>query len=564
MIEMTSETFLPPHLFQTNDPPSESERVYIRDQINVAYLQREVVFETIKHRFLSAKPDKEYLKDLAKLLSLDEFICKHQSLVSPLRYFPPELIAEILLFAAPYERFFETELEVTVWEPDYQYILGLSQVSRYWRKVALATPGLWTSIPALRKWQSDMPEPESILQLMRTFIGRSGNAPIHVTVLIFDVFNYLEEGAQLESPCLDLLASHCHRWKAAILHVDLSIVEKLVMLDAPILDSLNFKCRYPAGWLVGSYLRLRVLAPHLKQVIVDSWQSHSFLQLPWREISTFQGLPEELEIMRPSGPNLNSCTFRGPVSMMVYPTEPIRFEKLRSLTVENNNYQSPDFQFGQGFETPFRWIAAPDLAVLTIEGHPVYPGASLIVRDLLLTTLPSPSTLLILHFNVRGLTEDDFKRLLLATPSLEFLDICDTPSHYFSHLIRRDPIMPDEPDQPLVRKLHHLTIRKFSDNDAAPLVALVNSCRVKRHDCFSMQLSYSSTRQCLQAQDRVEGWDEILKRESVPGSELTKVRGWATYVAKQFLGPCGKAKDYGVRWFFSLLIFAGDVNVMFF
>ena len=158
-----SSTVIPPHLFQTNDPPTESERTYIWDQINVTRSQREVLFETIKPRFLSAEPDKEYLENLAKLFLLDEFIYNHQCLLSPLRYFPPELLAEIL-FALPYKRVFETDLEVAVWEPDYQYILGLSQVSRYWRKVALATQGLWTSIPALRKWQSDAPEPESVLQ----------------------------------------------------------------------------------------------------------------------------------------------------------------------------------------------------------------------------------------------------------------------------------------------------------------------------------------------------------------------------------------------------------------
>ena len=96
---MTPSTFLPPHLFQTNDPPTESERTYIQDQINVARSQREDLFETIKPRLLSAEPDKEYLENLAKLLSLDEFIYNHQFLLSPLRYLPPELLMEILLFA---------------------------------------------------------------------------------------------------------------------------------------------------------------------------------------------------------------------------------------------------------------------------------------------------------------------------------------------------------------------------------------------------------------------------------------------------------------------------------
>ncbi|KIM35305.1 hypothetical protein M413DRAFT_32564 [Hebeloma cylindrosporum] len=545
---MASSTTLPPHLFQTNDPPTESERVYIQHQIQLAQFAREAVFKTIKPKFLSPRPDKEYLEDLAELLSLEAFIYKHQCLLSPLRYLPPELLTEIFLFAIPRERFFETEPDVAIEEPNHRFILRLSQVCRYWRKVALAEQRLWTSIPALGKWQSDQPEPESKIQLMRTFIERSGNAPIHVTILILQVFNNLIlEGGRLESPCLDLLAAQCHRWKTAILHVDLSIVERLGQLDAPILESLNFKCRYPGAWMFvsGPYPRLRVLAPRLRQVIADSWQSHSFLQLPWNEISIFKGLPDDLESMRPAGPNLKACTFRGPISRIEYPTEPILFDKLNFLFIDNSNYQPPHFQFGQEFETPFRWMAVPNLEFLFMKGHPVLPGASLIVRDLLLTTLPSSSVLLILHFHVRGLTEDDFRRLLSATPLLKRLSICDTPSHYFSHLIRGDPITPNVPQQPLLPKLECLVIRNFSGNDAGPLVALAESRRSKRQQFLSISLFYSSIRQCLNAQERVEGWDEILKREGAPGSELAKVRSWANYVAKHVLGPCGKARDYG-------------------
>jgi hypothetical protein len=221
---------------------------------------------------------------------------------------------------------------------------------------------------------------------MRTFIEHSRNAPIHVTVLITNALNDLSEDAQPESPCLELLASQCHRWKTAIFH---------------------------------------------------------------SKISTFTGLPWDLAAMRPAGLNLNACTFRGPVSVMSYPTKPIRFNRLRALVIENNNYQPPNLQFRQAFETPFRWMAAPNLEMLIVKGHPILPGASPIVRDLLLTTFPSSSMLLSLRFDVRGLTEDDFKTLLSATLFLKHLDICDTPSHHFSHLLHGNIIAPGDPHQPL-------------------------------------------------------------------------------------------------------------------
>ncbi|KIM35309.1 hypothetical protein M413DRAFT_14609 [Hebeloma cylindrosporum] len=397
---MASETSPLPHLFQTNAPPTEYERIYILGRIQLDLSLREEL-ETLFSR--PGNPHSVDLQIIERMVSFSKSIINHQKLLSPLRYFPRNFFRRY--YYSPYlMRVFSTDLEVAVQEPDYQYILGLSQVCSYWRKVALSTQGLWTSIPFLAKLKSDTSESESLLQFMRMFIERSGNAPIHVTVLIHRMFNDLEEDAQLESPCLDLLTSHCHRWKTAILHVDKCIVDKLVKLYTPMLDSLNFRCRYPTElmfpetWDTG----MIILAPHLRHLIVDDWQSHAFLIVPMRKVLTFTGLPWELESMRPTGPNLNTCTFRGPVSSMAYPTEPIRFDKLRILSIENNNCTPPDLHFGHEFDTPFRWIAAPNLKSLTVKGHPTVPGASLVVSDLLLTTLPSSSMLLFLYFNVRA------------------------------------------------------------------------------------------------------------------------------------------------------------------
>ena len=535
-----------PNLFLTNTPASEVEKSLIRQRVQEARHERRATEASLLST--STESTKEEIRN--RLQSLDDFIHDHEALLSSIRDLPPELLEDIFLRTTSWVRKFETDLDGEILEPDFEFILSLSQVCRYWRTVSIATPGMWTSIPALRKWQSDDPESEAFIYLLRIFIERSGNSPIHITVHIKELLNNLEDPDQLQSPCLQLLASQCHRWKTAILHVDKSIIRRLGELYTPDLESLNFRCRYAAALMNNAYYpRLYILAPRLTHAIIDNWQSHSFLRLAHFNIRTFTGLPDHLDVLRRAGPTLEACSFRGPVSMMQYPTEPIHFAKMHFLSIINNNYQHPWVSFGHHNETPFRWMNAPNLTFLEIRGHPVHPGASLIVSDLLSNTLSPSSLLRSFTFHVRGLSEDEFTRLLSAMPLLIILDICDTPSHYFSALVRRKP---DDPQKPLVPRLMSIRIQDFSDRDAKPLTELCDSCELKKsgyqfEDDLCIDLFYSSSRLCLQAQDRIEGWDsETWIKQRVPGSELSKIFGWAAFIANHFLARDGQSEKYGV------------------
>ncbi|KIM35316.1 hypothetical protein M413DRAFT_40143, partial [Hebeloma cylindrosporum] len=75
--------------------------------------------------------------------SLDDFIHDHVALLSSVRNLPPELLEDIFLRCTSWVRKFETDLCVEILEPDPAFTLSLSQVCRYWRTVAVATPGMW-------------------------------------------------------------------------------------------------------------------------------------------------------------------------------------------------------------------------------------------------------------------------------------------------------------------------------------------------------------------------------------------------------------------------------------
>ncbi|KIM42362.1 hypothetical protein M413DRAFT_10518 [Hebeloma cylindrosporum] len=535
-----------PNLFLTNAPASEGEKSLIRQRIQEARNERRVTEIHLNLLSTSAKlTDEDEVRNC--LQSLDDFIHDHEALLSSIRDLPPELLEKIFL-QTTWVRNFETDLGVEILEPLPKFIFGpVSQVCRYWRTIALVTPGMWTSIPALCKWRSNDPEPEPVIHLIRTFLERSGNSPIHITVYITQIFDELNDSDELKTPCLDLLVSQCSRWKTAILHVDRRVIRRLQVgtLYTPVLESLNFRCRMSSLAVDNNPSQIYPLAPRLTHAIVDSWASLVYLRLPWDNIRTFTGLPNQLKHLRPAGPTLEVCCFRGPLSRMRYPTEPIHFAKLRFLSIINNNYLSREF--GNSNVTTFRWIHAPTLTFLEIKGHPVWPGASLIVRDLLSNTLSSSSLLQSFTFHVRGLLEDEFKELLSAMPLLIFLDICDTPSHYFSAVGRRKP---DYPQKALAPRLKLITIRDFSDRDPKPLIALCNSWQLKnedgRRDYLCIDLVYSSSKLCLRAQDRIEGWDRgPWTKQRVPGSELSKIFGWSAFIANNFLARDEQERNYG-------------------
>ncbi|KAF8967019.1 hypothetical protein BDZ97DRAFT_560836 [Flammula alnicola] len=548
-------------LLTTNVPPSEYERELIQRVISATQELIECARELLINGFLNIMrlPDDEpstlpRKQTLEYIFDLYDFVDDHRAILSPLRRFPPELIREILLWAMPKRRF-ETNLFVDTDEPDRWTVLAPSQVCRLWRDVALSTEQFWTTIPILH--EMSRPIPEYYHSIIQMFVERSGNRPIDIAIVVtLPWLSVPQEGLDV-SPSLELLLSQSHRWKSAILHLDPSLVELLGYLDVPILESLNFKSRYEQ-WDVNWYPELCVVAnaPKLKHAIVDDRRSFLFLDIPWNQLRTFTGLPDDLEVLRPAGPVLETCVFRGPVGVMHYPEEhPIHFAKLTSLRIANTNYQHTrehGLQFGWENDTPFRWIIAPVLQKLEIIGHPVIAGASPIINGLLSTTLPSNSLLKSLTFHVRGMTEDDFKRLLAVMPNLEYLDLCDTPSSYFASLVETHQPPTESQEFFLVPRLGTLKIRNFSDAEAGTIVYMYELRQVLFYEKpgdgkfgsavshvqqdLRVDLTFRSFRACLSAQDRIEGWDKLRTAHATKGSEYTKVLGWARHLASQFLG----------------------------
>jgi hypothetical protein len=128
------------------------------------------------------------------------------TLLSPVRFLPPELLGEIFRYCLPQD-YDESGARKAVMLP--------SHVCKRWRDVALSTPALWTNI-VLHVTDKTL---ESQTALVTDWVSRSGNLPLSFTL----------QGQENVLPIMAVLFQHCARWQ----HINLSVsLETLQCLEA--------------------------------------------------------------------------------------------------------------------------------------------------------------------------------------------------------------------------------------------------------------------------------------------------------------------------------------------
>ncbi|KAF8206198.1 hypothetical protein K438DRAFT_1963283 [Mycena galopus ATCC 62051] len=125
----------------------------------------------------------------------------HRALLSPIRRLPPEVLGEIFVQCIPRAEFIQAAVK--------RHPLLLTQISSNWRSVALATPALWTSIKVKLSTTSCLPK----LDLIKTWIARSGSCPLSFYIEESIQKDYYDEGMLTSAAVLELYAPHYHRWR---------------------------------------------------------------------------------------------------------------------------------------------------------------------------------------------------------------------------------------------------------------------------------------------------------------------------------------------------------------
>ncbi|KAL1682354.1 hypothetical protein EV122DRAFT_274466 [Schizophyllum commune] len=179
-------------------------------------------------RQLEGEADLMMMSIYAKLNALRRQIAIHNALTSPCRRVPPEILSEIFLLAVPQQ-----------WKSQYvgQRTLNFARVCHSWRRIALATPRLWTTL----RFATNVNPPALLVAALKDDLMKTAQAPLEL-ILEMDKFNNYPPS--VEEPWSDeawaLLCAQSHRWKrASFAGIPMSAYEGLAECALPALDELS-------------------------------------------------------------------------------------------------------------------------------------------------------------------------------------------------------------------------------------------------------------------------------------------------------------------------------------
>ncbi|KAJ7209346.1 hypothetical protein B0H12DRAFT_1158026 [Mycena haematopus] len=241
-------------------------------------------------------PELSHLEDLdaqAGSLHLEDSPLQLRVGPSPFLSLPPEIVAEIFVnFLPTYPEF-----------PPYIGPLSpllLCRVCRHWRAISLSTPALWKDI-SITVRDPDGFQTEK-LELLKTWIGRSGNCPLslHLTgpATSQDLTQFIET-----------IVAHCDRWE----HLDVLVPFDYLHLlqgEMPLLRDLTIgpiDLRHDIDFTLPLFER----APQLRNVVLTSCFLNSTIRLPWAQLTHLDAYclyeHECTDILR-DAPLLVACT----------------------------------------------------------------------------------------------------------------------------------------------------------------------------------------------------------------------------------------------------------------
>jgi hypothetical protein len=239
--------------------------------------------------------------------ALHDYRLAHTALLSPIRQLPPELLTEIFLNCAPSGPLVKWnaychEFFVEEWEAS----LSLSAVCKRWRNVALAAPGLWSTIRVNLRFK--VGRGRRLLSaknnMFQTWIERSGNHPLSITLQA--------EGINTH-PVIDSIINNSYRLRFFDFFVDPISMEALALLRGQLPILQTFICRRGSEYsgFEEDVCGFAADAPQLR--ILDIGHAPDKLDLPYTQItqfSTFTLVVEEcLQALR-MAPNVMACNFK--------------------------------------------------------------------------------------------------------------------------------------------------------------------------------------------------------------------------------------------------------------
>jgi len=387
------------HLLTTNYPPSDVEETLIRSTIQamrgeITALQLQIDNYSCHLGSITTLQDRK--------ATLIKDITAHESVISPLRKLPPELLQVIF--------------QKTYWDPatTFTFPWSLSQVCRSWRTVVHSTPILWSCITI--DFGTKLTKLRSQEDRLKLILQRSAYTDLRISIR-----GTMNQGDKRLSLLLILIA-HSERWR--YLNLELTITTETIMAlravhgHLPRLSQLHLKFRRLKP-ITGITIDMFGIAPRLETVVINNVpRSVAQVIVPLHQLNSY--VSRTLPYMG-SGLNTSLAAFSNLVHFETYwenaidPQEPcITFPRLKvlvitfSLTTDNS---------ADGF---FERLTLPSISEIIVLGQAsgIFPPlSSMISRSL-------PCNLRILSITTTTLENPgDLRSLLLLTPQLKYLRI---------------------------------------------------------------------------------------------------------------------------------------------
>ncbi|KAF8965550.1 hypothetical protein BDZ97DRAFT_766895 [Flammula alnicola] len=415
------------HLLLSNMAPSDSEIILTHRAIQEAEVALWNFFQHAEEKIAAehSRPLKETEIQQHHIEEAARFIHQHNSLLSPIRRLPIEILQEIIIWATVGQLI--KRVDELRWE--------LSQVCRSWRATTLSISMLWKSLPVIELTTSQertRRQIESLNELLR----RSGQAPIVVYINssqspTFEISTH---------PVLDLLVRHSERWK--MLNVSLAPVAlsglRAVKGRLPLLEVLGIHIR-SRGRLASESLDMFEVAPQLRR-IHTSGTLRQDLRLPYSQLVHYKHLwitPFQLtHVVACSA--LESLMISELSNYIVFPDVTIpRLKKLEVIFKHIPDVVAPTLNC-------FDHLKLPDIEELTVAVSVSYPSL-LPTLTSMISNSRTPCRLKILRIRAELMEPGELTTLLGLTPALVSLDTTMPPPIDINNLVSREGRNPPVP-----------------------------------------------------------------------------------------------------------------------
>jgi len=207
----------------------------------------------------------------------------------------------------------------------------LSQVSVYWRHVAISTPRLWSSMHVwLRTDVSD-----HTIHMFETWLSRTRDTLLSITVKAY--FSSVEAEQIVTHPILELILSCCHRWQRFTFDLPIPLARSLsaVKNRLPCLESLSARYKPPESKQLDAFQN----APRLTDLALGPYTTFSKLPVPWTQLTKFRtsmDLDDVIEILHHS-PNLVNLAFSSYSPTLSTAQPLVQFPHLTTLVIDTCN-----------------------------------------------------------------------------------------------------------------------------------------------------------------------------------------------------------------------------------